>query len=402
MRVIRRYDFYEKIEEAQKRITEKCNITKSIGGYKLTEYADMPAVPYPSARPENVYLSDSDTITLMHDCNAFHSKPKSDDMRGITYRMTHNACTHNLTTEQLKDIINGGYTMVFGIRGREENLKESNIRGQQLFAIDIDNDTHLYGKQDNKLITLEKFAREDYMSIDDVWDRCDLYGLNPLCIYETFSSSEQWPRYRVIFATPEIVPPEQAQKIRLALLRLFPEADEACKDGMRRYYAGKVVYCGTYTNQADYLLSFYQAEEKPHKLPDGVSISENDGKKSVFVDFTKVSMQRTYTGGYDLRQEIQKFDITAYFKANYGISERIKNKDRILYDVCPLCGHRDDFYIYPHSQTWACFSKSNDTGDTTGGNIITFLMMKKGLNKQAAVNMFLYDIRGLQPINFNN
>ena len=43
--------------------------------------------------------------------------------------------------------------------------------------------------------------------------------------------------------------------------------------------------------------------------------------------------------------------------------------DKILIDPCPICGHRDHFYVYPQSNSYSSFS-----GCCKGGSIIDALM----------------------------
>lgn len=58
--------------------------------------------------------------------------------------------------------------------------------------------------------------------------------------------------------------------------------------------------------------------------------------------------------------------------------------DRIDFNKCPVCGHRDCFRYYPTTNTWACFSASN--GDckpgskAAGGGMLDYLEHARGMN----------------------
>lgn len=65
--------------------------------------------------------------------------------------------------------------------------------------------------------------------------------------------------------------------------------------------------------------------------------------------------------------------------------------NRIAFKKCPICGHEDDFYFYPSSNTWACFSASNananDKGRDGGGYLKYLLRTGKASDNDEAVKM---------------
>ena len=77
------------------------------------------------------------------------------------------------------------------------------------------------------------------ISLDEVFTRAKEYILLPLFVYETFSSVNQ-DKFRVVFLNDLPITDERLAKISLdALLTIFPEADQNCKDITRMFYGGK-------------------------------------------------------------------------------------------------------------------------------------------------------------------
>lgn len=104
-----------------------------------------------------------------------------------------------------------------GVRRRENFIE------QQVFALDFDDD-----------FTIEEFKR-----------KTTRYEIYPAIIYETFSSTEQNVRFRAIFVNDCVISNRKVAEILIQmLLKIFPEADNKCKDVSRMFYGGKnVVLC---------------------------------------------------------------------------------------------------------------------------------------------------------------
>lgn len=69
----------------------------------------------------------------------------------------------------------------------------------------------------------------------------------------------------------------------------------------------------------------------------------------------------------------------------------------VAFDVCPVCGHRDCFRVYPDSNSWSCFggSNANKKADkkSDGGNVLDYLERARRLSKVEAVT-WLRDATG--------
>jgi len=86
------------------------------------------------------------------------------------------------------------------------------------------------------------------LSIEEVYDRLHLYGIKPQLWYETFSSCETLFKFRVVlFLDYPVTNPKIHKLISLGLLKLFPEADQSCKDQARYYFGGSAATVTSYS-----------------------------------------------------------------------------------------------------------------------------------------------------------
>lgn len=113
---------------------------------------------------------------------------------------------------------------------------------QQLFALDFDNDAPALGSDGQPIKGKKRPLCEGepgYLGPFDARDRCASLGLAPLCLYFTFNSSTDWPRFRLVFDLGERLGEADAQEALRQLLMLFPEADQACKNPNRLFYGSR-------------------------------------------------------------------------------------------------------------------------------------------------------------------
>lgn len=120
--------------------------------------------------------------------------------------------------------------------------------GQQLFALDFDNCAEETDGGGHKVKRQLSLGEPGYLDPVEALDRCEGLGMWPLCLYFTFSSKAERDqcRYRVVFAAKQpISDRERAEGFLEALLRNFPEADQACKNLNRLFCGsgGEVIPC---------------------------------------------------------------------------------------------------------------------------------------------------------------
>lgn len=231
-------------------------------------------------------------------------------------------------------------------------------REQRLFAVDIDNHA-----DDENPLTLEQ-ARE----------KMEANGVKPLFGYYTFSHTDAVPRFRLVFATDETVTNKvDAEHITAALQSLFPNADGAAVDAARVFLGtnkgAAIPYTGE-TNSVSHLLELYHARVEPQQ--------------------TAIPYARTVKPVSDsaLAQAIEEFNMCEYVATSEGIQGKFR-QGRYMFNPCPICGHKDDFYI--KDNVWYCFGASNQTG-TKGGNIINYLEARHGWTREQAREYFMYDV----------
>ena len=95
--------------------------------------------------------------------------------------------------------------------------KNENWQGQSIFALDFDSG----------------------IAFDAILRRCNEYRFYPCFAYNTYTSTEEKPRFRIWFQTKEPISSlDTFNQITKSLLRLFPEADRSCTDPARLWFAG--------------------------------------------------------------------------------------------------------------------------------------------------------------------
>ena len=66
-------------------------------------------------------------------------------------------------------------------------------------------------------------------------------------------------------------------------------------------------------------------------------------------------------GDQEIKEMLAEVDLLSIIKADTG-EQGHGGGERIDFNKCPVCGHRDCFSYYPASNSWACFGASNQTG----------------------------------------
>ena len=151
-------------------------------------------------------------ITIQIDPVKFDHKPMPQETAAIRGRLK----TLDLALDEIAKEIEQGKTIcpaVLSGKTADDFIK------QQLFLTDIDNEIGkiLYPQDAIKIYT------------DN--------GLPPAFWYPTFSSTPEHPKYRIGFASSEVITSkEQRDAIQERLISLLPQADKACKDAARIFF----------------------------------------------------------------------------------------------------------------------------------------------------------------------
>lgn len=162
------------------------------------------------------------------DTQGYDSKPTGADIGAISNRFSQNTAT-NVDLCELAAKLSKGHTALFS--ACEGRRAKDNWSGQQLFAIDIDNDA----------AAAERGYRP--LSYGDAIDRAVHNRLPLVLSYLSYSSSpdplapahEQ--RYRLVFALDEPIRHKtQAGRYAHALYSVYPEADSSTVQLERMFY----------------------------------------------------------------------------------------------------------------------------------------------------------------------
>ena len=163
------------------------------------------------------------TYPITIDPTALTEKPEWSIRSHINKRLNKKT---NVTIDQLSNIVAppNSFTWSPGIfNGTPSN---DNWTCQSIFALDFD---------------------DGELSIDEVYIRLHSYQIKPQLWYETFSSSETLIKFRVVlFLDYPVTNPKIHKLISSGLLKLFPEADQSCKDQARYYFGGSAATVTSY------------------------------------------------------------------------------------------------------------------------------------------------------------
>ena len=164
------------------------------------------------------------TYPITIDPTPLKEKPEWSIRSHINRRLNKNI---NVTIDQLSNLVAppNSFTWSPGIfNGTPSN---DNWTCQSIFALDFD---------------------DGELSIKEVYNRLHLYEIKLQLWYETFSSCETLFKFRVVlFLDYPVTNPKIHKLISLGLLKLFPEADQTCKDQARYYFGGSAATVTSYS-----------------------------------------------------------------------------------------------------------------------------------------------------------
>jgi hypothetical protein len=163
----------------------------------------------------NDFKTNEPRFTITIDPRPVNSKPDEDYKKTITSHLT---LKTGITINEFSELVSppNSYTWSPGLF----NGTRSNLNWQQQSEIALDFD----GK-----ITLEK-----------VLERCTQFCLAPQVWYPTFSDSPAKQKFRIVFFLSEPITDRKLFEFLIeSLMKLFPEADQSCKDASRYFYGGK-------------------------------------------------------------------------------------------------------------------------------------------------------------------
>lgn len=167
-------------------------------------------------------------IQLSLDKFSFTSKPSGRHIQEINNRLANGRIAVSVSELQnvIKKIGEQGFSFSPATFRDGKRSKET-FEQQQLFVLDIDNE----------------HPQEKLLTPKEALLRADENHLPILMIYETFSSTVEHPRFRILFLNDAPVTDKRlAEDMNQMLGRIFPEADRSCvSDYSKIYFGGKEI-----------------------------------------------------------------------------------------------------------------------------------------------------------------
>lgn len=183
--------------------------------------------------------SEDRLVTLNIDTEKHDKKPSKSETATIQKRI--GSFKKEVTVKELVKAIEEGISFKAAALNGNKNL---DWESQQVFCIDVDNDER----------SINKYGM---LTPEAAYDRFERLGIAPAFYYESFSSTKEKPKFRLVFLTPEPVYDVRIRNsIQMALMNIMPEGDRACKD-LSRLFHGTNKKCITFSNYR-YVLDAYK------------------------------------------------------------------------------------------------------------------------------------------------
>ena len=188
----------------------------------------------------DIMALDSVKIQLNLDKVQFTRKPNNPETAKLMNRLA--TCQTAITVDDLARAVEHGQSFTIGLKA---GTKGDSWQSQQILAVDVDNDY-----KDAQGV---KHCLETPLPSDDAIMLLECWGIEPAIVYETFSNTDEWPRYRIIIVLEE--PLTDKDKARDYMVRLTGLVNEYCRgcadtviqDAARLLYGsgpGSVIYRG--------------------------------------------------------------------------------------------------------------------------------------------------------------
>lgn len=284
-------------------------------------------------------------IPVFLDTQPFNHKPQGYEISAIRERQKKNPSAEHTMLEIYKALENGQTIVPSHLEG---GISNENWKSQQLFFVDVDN-------------------KEKVLHKEDILKRCKDNNITPCYIYHTFSSTEENPRYRVIFCLDEPITSKTDQHKIITKLITLLDGDEACKDGSRIFFGAKK-FC--------YFKPCCIRKEDLYNIDTG-SIENIDNTHNT-----------DNCNALQAQDIINNFPFEKYLKGNFPDYDLTTHKMK----ECPICGHNDCFSYDTKTNRVTCFSENGNQGKSM--NCIDFIQQYEKISKKEAWDI-AYQYQGL-------
>lgn len=354
-------------------------------------------------------------ITLNIDDRGYTSKPEH-EAGIISDRVRQQTATVAIDPADLMDYIRQGYTFTpaqiggdinewkpRGADGRrhaatnEATGKRYQTRdfwiSQQIIVADIDNTKEVMREDGTK----SKEPINKPLTPADALEICKAHGIDPFMIYDTFSSTDTLPRFRVLLVLNKPLTDINATDGYIKrFAQIFNKATEPelCADRsiepVKLIFGGRadcIIYQGQSITDTELLEALPMAEDADKRA----EMPQNDaGANNKQADNSK--RLQAHTGAYMSLQMQLRADINNFDLANYVETTTASRSNGAHYNPCPICMHDDCLEIT--GALYRCYSDNHPktASGKIGGSIIDYLMQADNLTHGQALDKFKFDI----------
>lgn len=264
----------------------------------------------------------------------YDSKPEN--YAEIKPRLQNENTIQEVTLLELISKIEQGYTISPAVmRGMSAN----DWQEQTIFMVDIDNNE----------------TNIPILTVEEALEICNKNFLLPAFYYPTFSSTEEKPKYRLVFIMNKTITDNNLRlKVISSLVELFPQSDKSCRNADR-------IFLGT--NKKVVKLNLYNR----------ININ------FAFAAATSNVLDNNKSNNNEL--EILKANFNLF---RYMCKDNIPDKSYpgyITFKTCIICGHRNCLVYYFKSNTFYCFGANGNKG----GSVIDYFMYTENLSLKEAI-----------------
>lgn len=197
----------------------------------------------------------SKTYELLIDKQAFKQKPSPQQIPSINNRIASQAT--KVSQREFANMVgeNGQTTVLATMNGKRS---KNNMIQQQVVALDFDNTKIIDGKK-------VKTTGSEYTTVAEIYQD-EWVQKNASLIYSTFSHSEDWHRFRLVFFLDKAMTNNtQVEKMYEWLMDKFPTADKANKDSSRLFFGGTEALEINFDNELDTSQVTFKKEKRVSK-----------------------------------------------------------------------------------------------------------------------------------------
>ena len=273
-------------------------------------------------------------LTLNIDEEEHRIKPSKFETAAIQKRI--GLFKKEVTVKELVEAIEDGRSFKAAALNGNKNL---DWESQQVFCIDVDNDE----KSINKYGMLTPKA---------AYDRFEKLGIAPAFYYESFSSTNEIPKFRLVFLTPNPVYDVRIRNsIQIALMNIMPESDAACKD-LSRLFHGTNKKCELI--KEDYKINPYELIQAMIGYVKESNGNPNDSK--IIKNYCEAIGLNMINGSPDIRLvEYNENGITSANSIIYIIENAVNIPKKVLFNF--NIGKEDSYKITISSEGKKHFKK---------------------------------------------